>query len=46
VHVLTLMHPKLVKLLKLKENIKYIEAVNELCATPGTCLLSTKVLAY
>ena len=32
--VLELLHPKLTKLLKLKESIKYIEAVKELATTP------------
>ena len=32
--VLEMLHPKLTKLLKLKESIKYIEAVKELATTP------------
>eukprot|EP00802_Teleaulax_amphioxeia_P005221 Tamp_05225.p1 GENE.Tamp_05225~~Tamp_05225.p1 ORF type:complete len:853 (-),score=257.60 Tamp_05225:475-2967(-) len=45
VEVLRLMHPKLTKLLKLKEDIKYIDAVNELAATPeDKALLSPHLL--
>eukprot|EP00277_Geminigera_cryophila_P048116 CAMPEP_0173088656 /NCGR_PEP_ID=MMETSP1102-20130122/25151_1 /TAXON_ID=49646 /ORGANISM="Geminigera sp., Strain Caron Lab Isolate" /LENGTH=812 /DNA_ID=CAMNT_0013971775 /DNA_START=73 /DNA_END=2511 /DNA_ORIENTATION=+ len=44
-HVLELLHPKLMTLLKLKESIKYIEAVNELAATPeDKALLSPDLL--
>jgi len=44
-YVLELLHPKLMSLLKLKESIKYIEAVNELATTPeDKALLSPQLL--
>ena len=44
-HVLELLHPKLVKLLKLKESVKYIDAVNELATSAeDKALLSPQLL--